>query len=282
MQNWAIYAAPARTLADVTIACLGAGEYSGRNEGFRDRQLRSHAAVVVSEGSGWYSSPLTGDVRIDAPSLLWLFPGVVHGYGPLRSGWTEHWVLFSGAATRALDELGAWRRTKPIVPLFRVPASLRSTFDRLHSDLVDSGSAAALRASAAGYAWIAELAAITMPASAPDLIEAFTRGAARQIPMETRARELGLSVGQLRAAAVAATGHTPLQLLIDSRLARAQSLLVETDLEVGAIARQVGFEDPSYFSRQFTQRLGRSPSMFRDEQRRMPISAGLQPEQVLR
>ncbi|WP_144875738.1 AraC family transcriptional regulator [Microbacterium sp. 1.5R] len=282
MENWAIYAAPARTLTDVTIACLGAGEYSGRNEGFRNRQLRSHAVVVVSEGSGWYSSPLTGDVRVEAPALLWLFPGVQHGYGPLRSGWTEHWVLFSGAATRALDELGAWRRAGPVVPLDRVPGSLHRTFARLHAALADSGSPGALRASATGYAWIAELAASTMPAAAPDLIEAFTRGASRQVPMETRARELGLSVGQLRSAAVAATGLTPLQLLIDSRLSRAQTLLVETDLEVGAIARQVGFDDPSYFSRQFTQRLGRSPSLFRDEQRRMPMPADAAAEQLLR
>ena len=105
---------------------------------------------------------------------------------------------------------------------------------------------------------------------------------ARRVPMAIRARELGMSLSELRAATLAATGLTPVQLLIDSRLARAQSLLVETDLEVGAIARQVGFEDPSYFTRQFVQRLGRTPSMFRDEQRRMPMSAGLQPEQVLR
>lgn len=282
MQNWAIYANPSRTLADVTIACLGAGEYSGRNEGFRDRRLRSHAAVVVSDGSGWYSSPLTGDVRVEAPALIWLFPGVVHGYGPRREGWTEHWVLFSGAATRALDELGVWRRGSPIVTLDRVPEALAPTFSGLHTDLVDSGNAAALRASATGYAWIAGLAALTMPHAARDRIDAFRCGAARRVPMATRARELGMSLGELRAATLAATGLTPVQLLIDARLARAQSLLVETDLEVGAIARQVGFDDPSYFTRQFSRRLGRSPSMFRDEQRRMPMLDGMQPEQILR
>ena len=270
MDNWAIYANPARGLTDVTVACLGAGEYGGSHEGFRGRRLRSHAVVVISEGSGWYSSPLTGDVRVDAPALIWLFPGVAHGYGPHRSGWTEHWILFSGAATRALDELGAWRRAVPVVALDRTPDDLTTTFDRLRDELADSGSIGALRASAVSYAWIVALATSTMRDAAPDLIDAFTRGATRQISMETRAHELGMGVSQLRSATVAATGLTPLQLLIESRLARAQSLLVETDLEVSVIAQQVGFDDPSYFSRQFTQRRGSSPSLFRREQRRMP------------
>lgn len=270
MENWGTYANPPSALADGTIACLGAGEYGGSHEGFRGRQLRSHAVVVISEGAGWYSSPLTGALRIEAPALVWLFPGVAHGYGPLRSGWTEHWLLFSGAATRALDELGAWRRAVPVVPLERPPASLASTFARLREVLVDSGSIGSLRASAATYAWITELAAMTMPDSAPDLIDAFTHGATRRISMETRANELGMGVSQLRTATVAATGLTPLQLLIEARLARAQSMLVESDLEVNVIAQQVGFDDPSYFSRQFTQRRGSSPSMFRKEQRRIP------------
>lgn len=270
MDNWAIYANPARALTDVTVACLGAGEYRGSHEGFRGRQLRSHAVVVISEGTGWYSSPLTGEVRVEAPALIWLFPGVAHGYGPHRAGWTEHWILFSGAATRALDELGAWRRAAPVVPLDRMPESLPTTFARLQEHLTDGSSVGALRASAVSYGWITDLAAMTMPDSAPDLVDALTRGATRQVSMETRANELGMSVPQLRSATVSATGLTPLQLLIESRLARAQSLLVETDLEVSIIAQQVGFDDPAYFSRQFSQRLGSSPSRFRREQRRMP------------
>ncbi|KJQ52421.1 helix-turn-helix domain-containing protein [Microbacterium sp. SA39] len=270
MENWATYANPARVFADLTIACLGAGEYRGSHEGFRGRQLRSHAAVVISEGSGWYSSPLTGDVRVESPALIWLFPGVAHGYGPHRTGWTEHWILFSGVATRALDELGAWRRAAPVAQLGRIPDSLPTTFERLRAALADGSSIGALRPSAESYAWIAELATMVMPDSAPDLIDAFMRGASRQVSMETRAHELGMSVAQLRTATVAATGLTPLQLLIEARLARAQSLLVETDLEVSVIAQQVGFDDPSYFSRQFTQRLGSPPSQFRREQRRMP------------
>ncbi|WP_435748337.1 AraC family transcriptional regulator [Microbacterium sp. PMB16] len=270
MENWATYANPARALVDVTIACLGAGEYAGAHEVVRDRQLRSHALVLISEGRGWYSSPLTGEVPVVAPALLWLFPGVKHGYGPLASGWAEHWVLFSGAATRALDELGAWQRTTPVVSVAEVPDTLGQTFVRLRRHLAHSGPASALRASAVTYAWIGELAALTMSDCPPDSIVAFTRGATRRVSMEVRARELGMGIAQLRAATLAATGLTPLQLLIESRLARAQALLVETRLEVSTIARQVGFDDPSYFSRQFTQRRGRSPSQFREEQRRMP------------
>ncbi|WP_341976728.1 AraC family transcriptional regulator [Microbacterium sp. LWO13-1.2] len=274
MSDWSRYAHPAPAFADRAIVCIGAGEYRGNDSEVRDRPLRSHAAVVVSEGSGWFRSQLSTDVAIEAPALIWLFPGIRHSYGPDRSGWTEHWVLFGGTVTRDLDALPAWSPATPVVQLGAVPATLAPTFTRLRSDLAEPGSVGALRASAICYSWLVDLAASAKPAGAPDLVAAFARGATRQVSMEARARELGVSLAELRAETLTATGLTPLQLLIESRLARAQSLLVESDLEVGVIGKTVGFDDPAYFSRQFTRRRGSSPSMFRSEQRRVPSETG--------
>jgi len=61
---------------------------------------------------------------------------------------------------------------------------------------------------------------------------------------------------------------TPRQYLIHRRLARAQELLRNTDLEVSQICFEVGFESASSFSTLFRRRLGASPLQFRQTVRR--------------
>jgi AraC-like DNA-binding protein len=60
-----------------------------------------------------------------------------------------------------------------------------------------------------------------------------------------------------------ATGQTPVEYLIRLRLRKAMSLLRQTDWSVTRIASAAGFEDSNYFSRQFRQVLGQSPSSYR-------------------
>lgn len=58
-------------------------------------------------------------------------------------------------------------------------------------------------------------------------------------------------------------GVTPLRYLARLRLDRAASLLTDSQLTIRAVARDVGFDDPYYFSRLFRARFGRSPSEYR-------------------
>ncbi|EQA43360.1 DNA-binding helix-turn-helix protein [Leptospira broomii serovar Hurstbridge str. 5399] len=53
------------------------------------------------------------------------------------------------------------------------------------------------------------------------------------------------------------------ELLIDVRMSRALSLLQSTDLSIGEIAKEVGYESPSRFAVRFRERFGHSPADFR-------------------
>ena len=44
------------------------------------------------------------------------------------------------------------------------------------------------------------------------------------------------------------------------RLQKAKDLLQNTDLNVNEVAYEVGYKDPSYFSRKFTETYGMNPS----------------------
>ena len=68
---------------------------------------------------------------------------------------------------------------------------------------------------------------------------------------------------ELREGVRSAAGVTPQEVILTTRLNTAKALLAETDAPVAAIAREVGYEDPAYFSRLFTSRVGQSPRAFR-------------------
>jgi transcriptional regulator GlxA family with amidase domain len=58
------------------------------------------------------------------------------------------------------------------------------------------------------------------------------------------------------------TGVSPQNFLIDLRLKTATEMLLGTDLSVKQIARNIGYNDPLYFSRLFKARKGISPGKY--------------------
>lgn len=59
------------------------------------------------------------------------------------------------------------------------------------------------------------------------------------------------------------TGSSPQEYLLDYRIRRAFTLLKETHLPIGDIARSVGYDDALYFSRLFKQKKKRTPTEYR-------------------
>jgi len=59
------------------------------------------------------------------------------------------------------------------------------------------------------------------------------------------------------------TGQSIREYLTQQRLSHARQMLVEGMLNVSQVAYAVGYDDPFYFSRQFTKAFGVSPSRFR-------------------
>lgn len=71
----------------------------------------------------------------------------------------------------------------------------------------------------------------------------------------------------------AVMGVSPKTYLIEIRLRNARQLLVESNLKIEAVAAQLGYRNVYFFSRQFTQKTGWTPSAYR----RLAGSGGLPP-----
>jgi AraC family transcriptional activator of pobA len=81
------------------------------------------------------------------------------------------------------------------------------------------------------------------------------------------ATQLHVSLAYLRAACVKITGMPPVQLINDCAIREAQRLLTLSNLSVSSIARDLGFDDPAYFSRMFRAKCGTTASQYRSASR---------------
>ncbi|MDR3061587.1 MAG: helix-turn-helix transcriptional regulator [Dysgonamonadaceae bacterium] len=81
--------------------------------------------------------------------------------------------------------------------------------------------------------------------------------------VEFYAGQLGISPNHLNKSVKAVTGRTAITILNEMNLQEAKMQLKYTNLSVGEIAFQLGFEDLSYFSRFFKKATGLSPLEYR-------------------
>jgi signal transduction histidine kinase/DNA-binding response OmpR family regulator len=79
------------------------------------------------------------------------------------------------------------------------------------------------------------------------------------ITVEQLGEKMGLSRVQLYRKVKAMTGHSPVEMLREARLKRADRMLATTDCTVAEIAYEVGFSSPSYFAKCYKDYFGRSP-----------------------
>ncbi|WDR03466.1 AraC family ligand binding domain-containing protein [Devosia algicola] len=63
----------------------------------RNRALTSFGVVMVERGTGRLRVDGGHEQAITAPVIFWLWPGMIHSYGPDPGGeWDEQWALFEG------------------------------------------------------------------------------------------------------------------------------------------------------------------------------------------
>jgi len=83
------------------------------------------------------------------------------------------------------------------------------------------------------------------------------------LTLESLAHASSLSVPHFSAVFREQMKCSPIEFHIRLRMQRACELLLTTSLDVGEIARKVGYDDPLYFSRIFSRKVGISPRSYR-------------------
>lgn len=82
--------------------------------------------------------------------------------------------------------------------------------------------------------------------------------------LEFYARKLAISAQRLNQACKARAGKTSSELLHERTIIEAKRYLIYMELTVAEVGYELGFEDPAYFSRFFSQRVGQPPGAYRE------------------
>jgi AraC family transcriptional regulator, transcriptional activator of pobA len=243
--------------------------------------------LYVRRGSGWALLE-TSEKAIRPPCVVLVPASRLHGFrfSPDIDGEVFTAVQDQIEAWPALRALGFDPRTMPTAMVTvprtsRARAGMEQTFAMLAEEI---RSSAVLHSSAAQslltVALIQIFRAIGMPlpgtAAVGNRSDRRIRRFLALVDLHFRqrlavgdyARQLGITATHLGRLTRERLGCTPLQ-AVEARLIReAQRDLVYSALSVKAIALELGFGDPAYFSRFFRQRLGQTPAAFRDAARR--------------
>lgn len=205
-------------------------------------------------------------IRVMAPCLLLQWPGELMDYGPDKA-WDEAFLSYS------VDEFENFKRAKlidtdnPVIPISdlesvhlqiaRLQQLLhQSTFDADKIDECAYSLFLAARTSTHGD---------TQASARIARLEKFLSDKIGvPIDCEALAKEFGMSLSSLRRYWRLYHSQETFQDFRDSVFkSRACRMLVETDKPINAIASELNFADPFYFSRKFTALIGVSPSEYR-------------------
>lgn len=234
--------------------------------------------ILIAEGGGAMQAE-AAQVRFDAPCLLLIPAGIVHGFDWHRES-RGHVATIAEPYLRHLTA-----RDADLAPLFvqaravPIPSDDRAKAEAVILDMArELGWAGPGQRAAVEAAWLSLMVLALRNAS---LLAVPSHGSARQAalvarlrerieehfrarePVSSLARALGASPTALRQACARVAGSSPAQMLDDRALLEARRLLLYSEMSVAQIAYAVGFDDPAYFSRFFARHVGQPPTAFR-------------------
>lgn len=82
--------------------------------------------------------------------------------------------------------------------------------------------------------------------------------------LEFYAGEIGISAQRLNLACKARAGKTSSEILHERTIIEAKRYLIYMEMTVAEVGYELGFDDPAYFSRFFSQRVGQPPGVYRE------------------
>lgn len=229
------------------------------------------ALAYIAGGRGHLRIDDGPEQTIGPGSIFFVYPGAEFSYGPDEGGtWEEYYVRFEGP--RVQEWIGSGLvgggPSEHVPHEERYETKFAAMLTLLESGLAEQADQASLLLESLllELAWArsthtARTASRT--GTAYKVLEDLSTRLYEPIDAEAIARANHMSVPTLRRLVSKQTGYSLHEYMHRLKIAEAKKLLLGSDIPVKQCARQLGYDDPLYFSRLFKKLAGVSASDFR-------------------
>lgn len=244
---------------------------------WRERGTDDWLLIGTLAGGGQFGH-VKGPTRAHPGDLILLPPGTPHDYGtdPAIARWELIWTHFHPRPH--WHEWLDWPEAAPGLLRLTLPeGEIQARITARMFDMHQLANGATRRREARAMNALEEVLLLcdaSNPRSEQARIDPRVQAAmdhlchhlAEPFAAATLARVATLSPSRLAALFRQQTGSTPVQFLERQRMDRARQLLTLTSRPIQAIAREVGFDNPFYFTLRFKRHTGAAPRDFRRQE----------------
>ena len=236
------------------------------------RVLGEYALIYLLKGGGSFCDSHHQRAEVRPGTLLLLFPGVGHAYGPPPGGlWRELFLHFEGPLFELLQARGVLDERRPIHHALPVDKWQERLLELAHTPRL----AREVDTTAKIFRLANLLSQITSDEPSLPPPEEWFQHACRLLkgnisePFDLNlvAQAVGMSYHSFREKFRERSGVPPARYRMQERIAVARRMMEREELTGRAIAMALGFGDEANFSRRFKQEIGVSPRLYRQQLR---------------
>lgn len=271
-----LYATPADWQRDLFYSVVRGGHLkAGLEHRIQRETYPGHELILCISGRGWVQ--VNGKRHeVGADELVWVNCHHPHAYGANpKEPWELYWIRIEGRPLEKVANL-LEIRSQPVIRSLNAQQAA-GEFERIFRHMTGTRPSDAALVNSAVTALIA--LAFEARLSDPDMIRP-------ELPMPVqkalekmrlyfhtpiRVAELsvlaGMSESHFSRLFKAAIGTSPIDWLRRERINQAKHRLIESDDAVKEVARQVGYSDQFFFSKDFKKMTKLTPTQFREQER---------------
>ena len=271
-----IYATPADWQRDLFYSVVRAGHLKA---GFEHRIQREtypgHELILCLSGRGWVQ--VAGKRHeVAADQLVWVNCHHPHAYGAVtREPWELYWLRVEG---RQLDRISHLLEVRALPVFVGLDArTVALDFERIFRRMEGNRPCGAAHVNASVASIIAtafdsrlgdaDMIRPELPQPVLKALEKMRLYFHQPIRVVELAQLAGMSESHFSRQFKAAIGTSPIDWLRRERINQAKRRLIESDDAIKEIARQVGYTDQFFFSKDFKRMTKLTPTQFREQER---------------
>lgn len=240
------------------------------------RVLDEFQLIYIVEGGGYFESQSMARQRVEAGTVIVLFPKERHSYAPdKQQGWSEYWVGFKGKIAKKMMSAEFFTPQEALIKI-GISASLTALYrDAIRVAERESIAYQQLLSGIVmhmlGHIIYKSKSAKEESNHTDDIINEARQLMRERLHHTLRGQDIALALGVgyswFRQSFKRVTGIAPAQYITRLLISRAKEMLVTESRSISDTAYALGFESVGQFSTLFRKMEGVTPRLFREENR---------------